>query len=223
MIDYELGWKSTLLGGRLRTQLGAYYTVYQGFQVAIGDPEYPQFSSILNVDGDTILMGLEGSAQAVFGPLAFDVAASVSSSELGRFFAADPRLGRTGVCDAQTGPASANCRNLEGNQQGYAPEFTFNAGMQYTFDMGGGASLTPRVDYAHIGEAYTSIFNNVAAGDRLQERDIVNALLTYETGEWKLAAFATNLTDQSYTAAVNAGFRYAGPPRQVGVNLTRTF
>lgn len=221
--DYELGWKSTMLAGRLRTQLGAYYTVYQNFQVAIGDPDFPQFSSILNVTGDTVLMGLEGSAQGQFGPLAFDVALSVSSSELGRFFAADPRLGRTGSCNAQAGPASANCRNLEGNAQGYAPEFTFHAGVQYAFDMGDGATLTPRVDYAHIGEAYTSVFNNVAAGDQLQERNIVNALLTYSTGDWTLAAYATNLTDQSYTAAVNAGFRYAGPPRQYGLNLTKTF
>ncbi len=95
------------MGGRLRTQLGAYYTVYEGFQVAIGDPEFPQFSSILNVAGDTVLMGIEGSAQAVFGPLSIDTAMSVSSSELGSFFAADPRLGRTGSCNALTGPTTA--------------------------------------------------------------------------------------------------------------------
>lgn len=223
LVDYELGWKSTFLGGRLRTQLGAYYTVYQDFQVNIGDPEYPQIASIMNVGGDTVLMGLEGSAQARFGPWAMDVAASLSSSELGDFFAADPRVGRTGLCDAETGPTSPNCFNLAGNSQSYAPEFTFNIGVERTFDLGGGATLTPRVDYAHIGEAWTSIFANEALGDRLEARNIVNALLTYARDDWRLSAFSTNLTDQTYIAAINAGLRYAGPPRQYGLILTRLF
>lgn len=223
LVDYELGWKSTMLDGRLRTQLGGYYTVYQDFQVNIGDPEYPQITSIMNVGGDTVLMGLEGSAQAAFGPWAFDVAASLSSSELGDFYAADPRVGRTGLCDATTGPTSANCRNLSGNSQSYAPEFTFNLGAQYTFDLGNEATLTPRLDYAHIAEAYTSIFANEALGDRLEARNIVNGLVTYANRDWRLSAFSTNLTDQTYIAAINSGLRYAGPPRQYGLILTRIF
>ena len=223
LVDYELGWKSTLLGGRLRTQLGAYYTVYENYQVAIGDPEYPQISSIMNVHGDTVLMGIEASAQAVFGPLSFDVATSISSSELGDFYAADPRIGRTGLCNSETGPATPNCTNLAGNRQSYAPEFTFNAGVQYVFDFGDGSSLTPRVDFAHIGEAYTTIFNNEALGDKLEDRNILNASLSYANGDWRLTAFSTNLTDQTYIAAINSGLRYAGPPRQYGLVLSKTF
>ena len=223
LTDIELGWKSTLFGGRVRSQLGGYYTIYKDFQVNIGDPEYPQIASIMNVGGDTILAGVEGSAQVVFGPLSLDVAASVSTSELGDFFAADPRLGRAGLCDVQTGPQDFNCENLSGNRQSYAPQFTFHVGAQYAFDLGGGATLTPRIDYAHIGEAYTTIFNNEALGDKLSARDIVNALVTYANGTWKLAAYSTNLTDQIYIAAINSGLRYAGPPRQYGLSLTRIF
>jgi iron complex outermembrane receptor protein len=91
VVDYELGWKSTLFGGRVRTQLGAYYTVYEDYQVSIGDPIYPQISRIQNVKGDTTMMGLEASAQMRFGPLSFDVAAAVSNTEMGDFFGADPR------------------------------------------------------------------------------------------------------------------------------------
>jgi len=32
-----------------------------------------------------------------------------------------------------------------------------------------------------------------------------------------------NATDQTYIAAVNSGLRYAGPPRQYGINLTKMF
>lgn len=223
LTDIEAGWKSTMLDGRLRTQLGFYYTIYKNFQVNIGDPEYPQITSILNVGGDTVLMGIEGSAQGVFGPLSVDVSASLSSSELGDFFAADPRLGRTGLCDATAGPASANCRNLSGASQSYAPEFTFNTGVQYAFNLGSGATLTPRLDYAHIGKAWTTIFANAALGDQLEARDIVNATITYANKDWRLSAFSTNLSDQTYIAAINSGLRYAGPPRQYGLVLTRIF
>ncbi|HBI19722.1 MAG TPA: TonB-dependent receptor, partial [Brevundimonas sp.] len=223
LIDYELGWKSTLLDGRLRTQIGAYYTVYQDYQVNIGDPQYPQISRIQNVQGDTKIMGLEASAQGRFGPLSFDIAGSVSNSEMGDFFGADPRLGRTGLCDPSTGPASANCVNIAGNTKSYAPEFTFNAGIEYAFPIGANMTLTPRVDYAHIGESWTTIFNNAALGDRLGARDIVNASVRLNTGQWTWTAYALNATDETYIAAINSGLRYAGPPRQYGVNLTRTF
>jgi iron complex outermembrane receptor protein len=221
--DYEIGWKSTMFDGRVRTQLGAYYMAYEGFQVVIGDPEYPLFNSIMNVADETVLKGIEASAQTRLGQWSFDVGASLSSSELGEFYAADPRVGRTGVCAATTGPASANCLNLKGRSQSYAPEFTFNAGLQYELALSGGATLTPRIDYSHIGEAFTSIFNNAALGDRLEARNIVNLKLTYQVNDWTLAAYALNATDQTYIAAINAGLRYAGPPRQIGLNLMRTF
>ncbi|GAA0629127.1 TonB-dependent receptor [Brevundimonas kwangchunensis] len=223
VVDYEIGWKSTMLGGRLRTQLGAYYMVYEGFQVAIGDPEYPLFSSIMNVADDTVLKGIEASAQFRSNDWTVDVGAAISQSELGTFYAADPRVARTGLCNANTGPASANCLNLSGNSQSYAPEFTFNVGIQRDFQLSNGATLSPRIDYAHIGESWTSIFNKPALGDQLEARNLVNLHLAYKTDDWTLAAYALNATDQTYIAAVNAGLRYAGPPRQFGVNLTRTF
>ncbi|GAA0650317.1 TonB-dependent receptor [Brevundimonas lenta] len=222
VIDYELGWKSTMFDGRVRTQLGAYYMVYEGFQVIVGDPTVPLFNSIVNVNGETVLKGIEASAQARFGQWSVDVGGSLSSSELGQFYAVDPRLARL-PCNPQTGPAAGNCQNLEGNSQSYAPELTFNAGLQYEFALEGGAILTPRIDYSHIGESWTSIFNNEALGDKLEARNIVNLKLTYQLDEWTLAAYALNATDQTYIAAVNAGLRYAGPPRQIGLNLMRTF
>ena len=222
VIDYELGWKSTLFDGRVRTQLGAYYMAYEGFQVVVGDPMVPLFNSIVNVAGETVLKGVEGSAQMRLGQWSIDVGASLSNSELGEFFAVDPRLPRI-PCDPETGPVAGNCQNLDGNSQSYAPEFTFNAGLQYEFALGGGATLTPRIDYSHIGEAWTSIFNNEALGDQLEARDIVNLKLTWQKNDWTLSAYALNATDQTYIAAINARLRYAGPPRQIGLNLMRTF
>ena len=210
-----------MFDGQVRAQLGAYYMVYEGFQVAIGDPEYPLFSSIMNVEDETVLMGVEASAQVRLDAWTVDVGAAVSKSELGEFYAADPRLARTGLCDAAAGPASANCLSLSGNSQSYAPELTFNLGVQYDFRLPNGATLSPRVDYAHIGESWTTIFNNAALGDQLEARNLVNLLLSYKTDRWNLSAYALNATDQTYIAAINSALRIPGPPRQFGVNLPR--
>ena len=220
--DIEAGWKATMFDGHVRTQLGAYYNIYKNFQINIGDPTNPTFTSILNVTDDTIIYGLEASAQGRFGPLAFDAGLSVSHSELGRFFAADPRRARTGVCDQNSGPASGNCVNLEGNAQTFAPELTISGGVEYAFAIGDG-TLTPRIDYSHISETWVSIFANAALGDRLEERDLFNAQLTYEQDDWRLQAYSTNLGDLEYVASVKAGQRYAGAPRQYGVRLTKNF
>ena len=220
--DFEAGWKGTLFDGHVRTQVGAYYNIYKNFQINIGDPTNPTFTSILNVTDDTIIYGLEASAQGRFGPLAFDAGLSVSHSELGRFFAADPRRARTGLCDQNNGPASGNCVNVEGNAQTFAPELTLSGGVEYAFNLGAG-TLTPRIDYSHISETFVSIFANEALGDRLEERDIINAQLTYEQDDWRLQAYSTNLGDLEYIASVKAGQRYAGAPRQYGIRLTRNF
>ena len=222
--DFELGWKGTFMGGRLRTQLGGYYNLYKNFQINIVDPRSPGISSLYNVPGNTKLYGIEASAQGNFDHFTFDVSASVSNSKLATFYAADPRLGAApAVCNPATGPATARCINLEGREQNYAPKFTLSAGAQYAIQLGDDVTLTPRLDYAHIGAVWGTLFQNVARGDRIEARDIVNAQLTLATGDWSIAAYSTNLTDEHYVAAINGARRLAGAPRQYGLRVSRSF
>jgi iron complex outermembrane receptor protein len=222
--DFEAGWKGTFMGGHLRTQFGGYYNLYKNFQVNITDTRASSISSIFNVPGKTKLYGLEASAQGNFDGFGFDLSASLSNSKLSTFFAADPRLGNPGaVCNANAGPATARCINLTGREQNYAPKFTFSGGMQYAIQLGGDLTLTPRVDYAHVGAVWASLFQNPALGDRLEARDIVNTQLTFATRDWSIAGFATNLTNQHYVAAINGTRRLAGAPRQYGIRVSHSF
>lgn len=224
VIDYELGWKGTLMGGRLRTQLGVYYNDYKNFQVSIADPVSPIFNSILNVPSSTKLYGLEASAQGSFDGFLFDVAVSVSKSELGTFYGRDPRISTTGTCDPATGAGtSTGCVNLSGRSQTYAPEFTFSAGAQYSFNLGEKTTLTPRVDFAHISGVWGTLFQKAVLGDNLGERNILNAQLTLAMGDWSIGAYGTNLTDQHYIGSLNGNRRLAGAPRQYGIRVSTTF
>lgn len=223
--DFELGWKGTFADGHIRTQLGGYYNIYKNFQVNIVDPRVTSISSIYNVPGKTKLYGIEASMQGSFEAFSFDFATSVSNSKLGTFYAIDPRIPvppGTPTCNV-AGPAGGRCLELTGNEQNYAPKFTLSAGAQYKIAVGSEATLIPRVDFAHIAATWGSLFQNRALGDRIEARNILNAQLTLTTGDWSIAGYGTNLTNQHYVAAINGARRLAGAPRQYGLRVSRNF
>ena len=221
--SYEAGWKANFLNRRIRTSVSAFYNDYEAFQVTIGNPTIPVFGLQVNVPGKTKIYGIEAEADVKFGNLTFDVGMNVLRSELGQFFATDPRILAVAACNVNTGPASVSCRNLKGVDQSYAPNFTFNVGASYEIALGGGSTLTPRANYGHIAPQWATLFQNRALGDRLEARNIVNAQLAYNRGTVTLTAYATNLTDQHYPAALNSGLYFAGSPRQYGLKLLKAF
>lgn len=221
--NYEIGWKAVWLGGTVRTQLDAYYNDYENFQVTVGYPDIPTFGFELNNPNSTEIYGIEAQIEAVFGQFTLDAGLGWMQSELGEFYAVDPRVPSFGACDPATGPASASCINLEGKDQTYAPDFTFNLGAQYEFALAGGDTLTPRVNYGHVSEQWATLFQNEARGDRVEARNILNAQLAWRRGGLVTTLYGTNLTDQHYVGAINSGLRFAGPPRQFGVRLLKAF
>ncbi len=231
--DYEVGWKSTQADGHLRTQLDGFYSDYTNFQVNIQNPSFPLFSELYNVTSPTKLYGVEASAQAVFGDLSFDAGASYLHTELGSFYAINPSTipptppnPPQPPCSASSGPATANCVNLGGRSTSYAPEFTGNIGGQYVFHLANDTTLTPRLDYSHTDAQWGTLFEDAALGDRLQARNLLNAQVNLEHHGWLLTAYSTNLTNSQYVAAVNGTtppLRYAGPPRQYGIRLRKSF
>lgn len=221
--NYEAGWKAGWLGGRLRTQINAYYNTYDDFQVIIGYPTLPIFGFELNTPNPTKIYGVEAQLEAVFGPLSVDAGMGLMHSELGQFYATDPRGATFTACNPVTGPSSVSCINLDGRDQTYAPEFTFNIGAQYRFTLANGDTLTPRLNYGHVSEQWATLFQNVARGDKIEDRNIFNAQFAWTHGDLITTLYATNLSDQHYVAAINSGLRFAGPPRQFGIRLMKVF
>ena len=222
--SFETGWKATLLDGHLQTDVDGYYNNYNHFQVSIGYPTDPVFAYELNDPSTTKIYGVEGEAQAVFGQLSFDLGVGLMHSSLGTFYANDPRLGVGPVCNPKTGPAvPVYCIDLGGRPQSYAPNFTFNVGAQYAFALGGDDTLTPRVNYGHVSDQWATLFDDTALGDKLQERNILGAQLEWAHGTWSATLYGTNLTNEYYIGAANSGLRWAAPPRQFGIRITKIF
>jgi iron complex outermembrane receptor protein len=237
--EYEVGWKAGFFGGHLRTQLSAYYNDYDNFQVIVGYPDFPTFGFELNVPNTTKIYGGEAQAEAVFGAFSLDAGMGVMHSELGEFFAVDPRDPPGGFipffaqCNIKTGATGVNafwisqmapyCHNLGGQEQTYAPDFTFNIGLQYIFQIEGGDTLTPRVNYGHVSKQWATLFENEALGDKVESRDIFNVQLAYSHDDIIATLYGTNITDEHYVAAVNSGLRFAGAPRQFGIRIVKAF
>ena len=119
------------MGGHIRTTINGFYNDYRNFQVIIGYPTFPVFGIELNVPNSTKIYGAEAQAGFHLGHFALDLGVAVMHSKLGAFFATDPRVAAFAPCNPFTGPASASCINLQGREQTYAPNFTFNACAQY--------------------------------------------------------------------------------------------
>ncbi|WP_342250761.1 TonB-dependent receptor [Sphingomonas sp. OTU376] len=221
--SYEAGWKGNWAGGKLRTTITGFYNDYKNFQVIIGYPTFPTFGIELNVPDKTKIYGFEAEAEFRSGGLTLDAGINVLHSELGTFFATDPRGASTVACNPNTGPASASCIALKGRRQTYAPNLTFNLGAQYELELKSGDKITPRVNFGHVGDQWATLFENPARGDHLEARNILNAQFGFQHKTWTVTLYGTNLTDQHYPAALNSGLYFAGPPRQYGIKLLKTF
>ncbi|QDZ06954.1 TonB-dependent receptor [Sphingomonas panacisoli] len=223
--SYEAGWKANWAGGHVRTTITGFYNDYKDFQVIIGYPTFPTFGIELNVPNSTKIYGGEGEIDVSVGGFKFGAGVNVLHTELGQFYASDPRAPATGACDPLKGGAAAatNCINLKGRRQTYAPNLTFNFSAEYTLKLPGGDTITPRANFGYVGNQWATLFENPARGDRLDARKILNAQLAYTHGTLTVTAYATNLTDQHYVAALNSGLYFAGAPRQYGLKVLKVF
>jgi len=225
--SFEAGWKSNFAGGHGHLTIDGFYNSYKNFQVTIGYPLFPTFGLELNVPSATKIYGFEVEADYKVGGLTLEGGISVVHSTLGQFYATDSRIPSQTPCGPATGPTSASCINLKGVQQTYSPPFTFNASAKYEFDLGEGNKLTPSVNFGHVAAQWSTLFENAALGDRLAARNILGAQLAFQHGSFTITAYGTNLTNQHYVAAVFApagtSLDLAGPPRQYGIKLLKTF
>jgi len=228
--DYELGWKRTSwFDGHVRTELDAFYTDYDHFQVTLSDPSTPLTTYEVNLPKTTTIYGVEGETQASFGQFSVDATVGLLKSSIGNFWAIDPRYsalaGGANACNPSSGSGGTDpyCVNIKGHPITYAPSFTYNFGAQYVFSLGGDNTLTPRISFAHVASQWASMFDNSALGDHLGARNLLGAQLEYGFGDWSLSLYGTNLTNQQYVVSNNSGGLYAGDPRQFGIRLTKTF
>lgn len=232
VINYEIGWKGAFFNRQLQTQLNIYYQTFEGYQAnfSLQTPGIPAIDTVgefKNAQTESVIQGIEFGAQGYFGNWVFDAGFAYSESELGSF----------GIVQDIFAPVYGGPANIEldGASTPFAPEWTGNFGVGYTFNVSNSQlsepmRVTPRIDVAYRGDSYANLFQNRAT--LLEGQTLLNASLRIDAGDWDIMFWGSNLTDERYAAAkqnvtgVNGfieGIVYMAPPRLFGVRVGRSF
>jgi len=228
--SYEIGWKSSFLDRKIRTQVNAFYNRYSNFQFNVIEPS-TGFNGVENISSVTI-KGFEAQMQARFGGLGLDGSVAYVDSKLASVTFVNTRNLPGGTlgpqCPAGTPSSPPVCFDYApyiqttGNGPNlYAPEWTYNIGVDYRIDLGG-ATLTPRVNLSYVGAQYTYLGYSPVS-DRLPSRTLLSALLTLQLEQWRLEAYGTNLTNRRYVSGQFGSNEFYGAPREYGLRAAIDF
>jgi iron complex outermembrane receptor protein len=212
---YEIGLKSEFFDRMLRLNLAAYYSDYANLQLSANGLDNAGNPSIIIANvGKARIQGVE--AELTFEPVpAFLLEASGSFTDF--------KITDLGAAEGVSGGPT-----LASESPG-TPEWKFNIGAQYTADLEGIGSLTPRFDLYYQSKVYGEYTNNPIAIE--PGYALANARLTYTnpTEEWSAAIAVTNLFDKFYyvNRFIQAGgYLFTGQPsrpREWSLTVSRQF
>jgi iron complex outermembrane recepter protein len=216
--SYELGVKTQLFDRTLRLNAAVFMNKYKDIQIGINDCSaytlpgegipciYPANAGDADVNGFEV----EANWYPVDG-LEIDAAFSMLDFEYTRLAAA------TGIPNDGISP--------------YTPETKWSLGAQYRFDLGGGGSITPRIDAVYQDDVYGNAINSPTA--LMDSYTLLNARVTWASEDdlWEVAVEGQNLTDELYFVtkfdllAALGGFQSGQPglPMTVMFTVKRRF
>src|SRR6185437_11260405 len=241
--DYEAGWKGKFDAGHVQLQLDGYYMQYEDMIHAIFNPQAPTSTSEANIPG-SILKGIEASLQSNLGHLSVNLNGAYNKSILGPLttaatykFPTGTFFGQTKQCAPGVAPSNtaAGCSdytgsypgdpsydvNLSGESLPYAPVWTFNGTLSYSIPLGN-TYLAPRVQYSYRSKAYADIFQS----DNyylMPGYSLWSAYLDWTAGSWTTTLYGTNLANSVYVEGLSSATELYGDPRQLGIELRKTF
>ncbi len=207
LLSYEIGYKSTFAGGRLRFNGSAFYYDYEDLQVfAFVIVDGIGFSTISNA-ADAQIYGAEFELQWLpIDNLFINLGLGLLSTEYEDFVI----------------PSG----DFSGNDITMSPETTINGLVQYDIPMADSGTITLQTDFNYQDEVYFDALNNPL----LSEDDywLWNARVSWTSVDekWEVAAFGRNLGDEEYMVyAFDLSFfgfneEMIGTPRSYGLEVT---
>lgn len=208
IINFEVGYKATLLDGRLRLNAAAFTYEVQDYQaqvfLTVAD------GSVITNAGDVTGTGAE-----------VEVTAQVTENfEL---------IGGVGLLETEFDSeqlffVAGDEYTLDGNELPSAPELTWNLVARYYIGLGNAGELSLQADYAWQDEHFLQIEN-----DPYSHHDsygIANARISWlsPSARWTVEAFVKNAADEEYFTYQNTlgpdwGYGVWGMPRTTGVKV----
>ena len=215
--SYEAGVKSTLLDGRMRLNIAAFYYDYTDIQLNILTAQQAQTRGFANVRnaGDATINGIE--VEWLYAPNDnFEISALLAGldSELDNLIAANPN-----------NPADTD---QTGNRLPNSPEFTATIGAAYNWDLANQGRVSLRGDYTYRGKRFHTVFNDFF--DSSASYDMINARIAYTSPseKWSLGLYGRNLADEEiesfgFRAPFFGALKLYGERRNYGVTFRYSY
>ncbi|MGB0906818.1 MAG: TonB-dependent receptor [Maricaulaceae bacterium] len=186
----ELGWKTTLMDGRMRFNGAFYKTDWKDIQVSQFDSQNVSVLTFIVNGGDAEILGFEGDMQyAATDNLTLFLAGSFNDTELVRI---DPALDFL-LADA-------------GSPLPLTPKVQFSTRARYEWDMGSDNQAFWQLGAKYAGKSKNSLVDTVAEPQLDQgSYFIVDGAIGIgdEDAGWKAELFATNITDERAQLNIN--------------------
>jgi len=216
---YELGSKNRLMQGKLTLNGSVFYYDQSDKQIAytgqgiVGQPTL----IIQNVAAGKVFGAeLEWQARPI-GNLLIEGSLSYLDSTYKRYASADPAQPAAGVI------------NLAGARQSFAPEWSYNIGVQYRFDLGAAGSITPRADLNFVDQMKLRPFGVAADIESSSQHVDLRVAWRNRAESLVLEGFVENATNDVARLSVlynglTGGFQSPySAPRTYGVRLGLNF
>ncbi|NIJ16228.1 TonB-dependent receptor [Sphingobium vermicomposti] len=229
--NYEIGWKASLFDRHVRTQISAFYNDYSAFQFEVVEPS-TGFNGVQNISQGTI-KGIEGQLQSKFGGFSFDANFAYVHSKLSGLTFVNTRAIPSGnlgpQCPVGTPSTPPFCYDYtpaiittDGGPNLYSPKWTYGGSAAYEFQLGDDVTLTPRVNYSHVGSRFTYLAYSPVS-DRIAGYGLLSGIVTLRTGQFHIEAYGTNLTGKRYVSGQFGLREFYGAPREYGIRAGFTF
>ena len=212
LINYEFGWKLSLMDNRVTFNGAVFFIDWEDIQVATFDPDSP-FNVVAN-EGTAEVTGIEFDLLARPIPgLDLSLVASFQEAE---YTSVIPG-GSPDMPFANDGDPIPN-----------VPDYQFGATAQYTWDAFGDVEAAARLEYSYMDDRIT-LPNNPDEDVALDSYSLVNARFALQTDKWVVALFGKNLLDEENAAydAINSSQDPRGVitarPRTIGLQAQYRF
>lgn len=208
MLNFELGYKATLAGGRVRLNAAAFAYELEDFQsqifLTVAD------GSVVKNVGDVTGTGAE-----------VEITAQVTES-----FELIAGLGllNTELDSDEVFTVALDSYPADGNELPSAPGLTYNLVGRYYFELGTMGSMVFQADYAWQDDHYLQVENDPYSFH--ESYGIVNAKVSWLSPDetFTVDAFVENATDEEYFTYQNTlgdewGYAVWGKPRWAGIDV----
>ena len=217
--NYEAGWKTTWMDGRLRFNGAVYYLNWEDFQYGFLDFTVSNLTIIGNV-GQAETIGTEFDlTYAATDDLTLSFAGSYNKAELKDPYYRNSDEEATGIP-----------RSPAGTPMPYVPEWQFTGVGRYHFDV---ASLPAyaQLAFAYTGERWNELDLTNETRTLMDAYTIVNAAVGINKETWSLELFGSNLTDErAQIDVLDPGYpssldtrTYTNRPRSFGIRFSQRF